>query len=118
MHRNDDAVEMVIGDDNLFQVGCSIASSSVGSLCVFEVKAAVGAGSTVGSGCVVGTTVALPAATTLQSGTVAFRLGDETRFHAPRDLAAEHAHHISKYAEILRGDSKSSLLKHHKLLPN
>mmetsp|Transcript_7176 Transcript_7176/g.12546 ORF Transcript_7176/g.12546 Transcript_7176/m.12546 type:complete len:188 (+) Transcript_7176:95-658(+) len=114
----DEAVEMTIGDNNLFQVEAAVRCKTIGSANVFEVKSAIGPDSVVENGCVVGISVALGSDETLESGTVVFRadtLDPPVQRRKSPNLEVEHSLIASKYCSLLLDPAnKCALVQEHK----
>ncbi|XP_053675692.1 dynactin subunit 6 [Anopheles nili] len=72
--RNEDGTvkPLIIGPDNVFEVGCTVEALSIGERNVFECKSYVSADVTVGSGCVVGAGCRLVGKQTLADKTILY----------------------------------------------
>lgn len=70
--KDDTAVPMVIGANNIFEVGSSIESRSIGERNIFECKCKVSADVIVTTGCVIGAGCQLIGKQTLNENTVVF----------------------------------------------
>eukprot|EP00455_Lapot_gusevi_P022182 TRINITY_DN23107_c0_g1_i1.p1 TRINITY_DN23107_c0_g1~~TRINITY_DN23107_c0_g1_i1.p1 ORF type:complete len:234 (+),score=28.80 TRINITY_DN23107_c0_g1_i1:72-773(+) len=75
---------MVIGNNNLFEVGARIESVSVGNGNIFEIKSYCPPSSLIGDGCTIGVAVVLDQKEALENNTVVFGAG-QTR-HQPNNL--------------------------------
>ncbi|XP_052860552.1 dynactin subunit 6 [Anopheles cruzii] len=63
---------LVIGPDNVFEVGCTVEALSIGERNVFECKSYVSVDVTIGSGCVVGAGCRLVGKQTLADKTIVY----------------------------------------------
>uniref|UniRef100_A0A1S4GUE2 Dynactin subunit 6 n=1 Tax=Anopheles gambiae TaxID=7165 RepID=A0A1S4GUE2_ANOGA len=66
------AKPLIIGPDNVFEVGCTVEALSIGERNVFECKSYVSADVTVGSGCVIGAGCRLVGQQTLPDKTIVY----------------------------------------------
>ena len=76
---NDSTETMVIGDDNVFEVGSWVKSISIGKQNIFECKSSVALGAKIGNGCVVGTACAICKGDNLEDNTVVFGAKQQRR---------------------------------------
>lgn len=66
------AKPLIIGPDNVFEVGCTVEALSIGERNVFECKSYVSADVTVGNGCVIGAGCRLVGKQTLADKTIVY----------------------------------------------
>ncbi|KAI8868333.1 trimeric LpxA-like protein [Ramicandelaber brevisporus] len=98
---------LVIGDDNVFEVGAKIEAKSIGSRNTFETLAVVASGTAVASDCVVGVKCSTLQGEQLADRTVVFGAGgagEASRRTKIDDKAAHlafHAKHLQYLFEIL-----------------
>ncbi|RKO88052.1 trimeric LpxA-like protein [Blyttiomyces helicus] len=100
---NRTAEPIVIGDDNVFEVGCVFEGVRVGNGCVIEVKAVVAPGTTLGDNCVVGAKCSTHPNEQVPSNTVIYGEGNLRRLQtkATRQQANLHTRHLDYLKEIL-----------------
>ncbi|KDO23573.1 hypothetical protein SPRG_10768 [Saprolegnia parasitica CBS 223.65] len=67
---------ITVGDNNLFESGCTIKAKTIGSNNWFEPKCSVGEGVVIGNDCVIGAGVVVPPHTVIPDSSVLVRLPD------------------------------------------
>ncbi|KAI9190274.1 hypothetical protein H9P43_001707 [Blastocladiella emersonii ATCC 22665] len=95
---------MVIGDDNLFEVNCYVASKYIGHHNVIEPKAVIGENTTIGENCVIGAMCTTASDEVIPSNTVIFGSDNQRRTQrreAAEERAALHARHLEYLRETL-----------------
>ncbi len=109
---------MIIGSNNLFEVGSQISNSNVGDFNTFEIKSEV-KDSTVCSECVVGVGVQLKGGVTLSDRLIAFSLGSgsvQTRSLDEDDLNGLKSNFLQYLTSLLDKNSEQFISKHHQLV--
>ncbi|CAN0276052.1 unnamed protein product [Ascophyllum nodosum] len=116
-----DAGGLLVGEGNLFEVGCTVRALAVGDYNVFQPKCVVDRSVKVASGCSIGPKVSLRVSTTLPSNVSLFRLDDypdEYRMKSrPKNTEYNRAR-VNAYRTALASQGKKYYLgKYNKLLP-
>jgi len=70
--QNTSGANMTIGSHSVFEVGCVVDSSSIGSGTIIHAKAKVDAGCVIGDGCVIGMGVQVPSGSVIDNNTVLY----------------------------------------------
>ncbi|KAI8985302.1 trimeric LpxA-like protein [Pilobolus umbonatus] len=100
---NRNSIPLVIGDDNVFEVGCYIEGSRIGNSNVIEARARVLNNTAIGNHCVIGAACSTESNETIPDLTVIY--GKESRRRTQKEplptQAVLHARHLEYLREVL-----------------